>query len=78
MYQNVIGRVAQRSYFVVIVLGPIPNQRGKVGFRSIKSSICFNLLGGGGSCGHFHLLGGGGGGKRIENKNSGGGGGMVD
>ena len=66
MYQNVIGRVAQRSYFVAIVLGPIPNQRGKVGFRSIKSSICFNLLGGGGgggSCGHFHLLGGGGGGE---------------
>ena len=61
MYQNVIGRVAQRSYFVAIVLGPIPNQRGKVGFRSIKSSICFNLLGGGGHVAISICWGGGGG-----------------
>ena len=67
MYQNVIGRVAQRSYFVAIVLGPIPNQRGKVGFRSIKSSICFNLLGGGGGVmWPFPFVEGGGGGGKED------------
>ena len=75
MYQNVIGRVAQRLYFVAIVLGPIPNQRGKVGFRSIKSSICFNLLGGGGVMWPFPFVGGGGRGLRTRIR---GGGGMVD
>ena len=39
MYQNLIGRVAQRSYFGAIVLGPLPTQRWKVLFHSIMSSI---------------------------------------
>ena len=64
MYQNVIGRVAQRSYCGAIVFGHIPTQRGKVSFHGIKSSICIPLGGGGHvaisiSC----VLGGGGAGR---------------
>ena len=67
MYQNVIGRVAQRSYCGAIVFGHIPTKRGKVSFHGIKSSICIPL--GGGAGGHVAisiscvLEGGGGGGR---------------